>query len=171
MDHMCWAKARKENQVWVTCRTVVNFLHTDPSQSSQAPASSRGSGRCPDRAAEPRAQRKDTKHSGAEPHRGETAEGEEEHAVCPQHTSTDPIHRDQAAGRTCQNTLLCCCSRDMWSEGDISSCSVWEDLPAHRVHRYQCGRSVMVEYLLRAYAECLHTPFIFALYSIPEMQL
>lgn len=70
--------------------------------------------------------------------------------------------------------------RTLCSAAAAETCGVKETFPAAQYEKtYQptvfTGISVdgllIVEYLLRAYAECLHTPFIFALYSIPEMQL
>lgn len=111
---------------------------TGPFKSRPTRASSWGSIRRPDGTAEPRAQHQETKHSGAEPHCGETAEGEEEHAVHPQPPTRNPFCRDQTKARPSQNTLLCCCRRGR----NVSCCSVWEDLPAHCLYRYECGHFV-----------------------------
>ena len=108
-----------------------------PAESRPTPVPSRGSGWSSDRAVEPGACHQNTIHSGSYPHCGETAEGEEEHALCPQPTSRHPLHREPTTARPDQGPRLCYCKRHMWRRGNISSCSQWEDLPAHSLWRWE----------------------------------
>lgn len=128
--HVCMWFSKENHRRKPSLSVNRTSLNAGAAKSESTPAPSRGCIWRPNRTPKPRARLQDEKCSGAEPHRGETAERKEKHVVCIK-TRTQFCKHQTAPGPD-QNRLFCC------PRGrTVSCCTVWEDLPAHVLYRLE----------------------------------